>query len=220
MAVNDEVIEEVFSFGEWVRLRRRALDLSQDELAQRVPDYAHHIQNRVEGWFNQPPEFLRRFIKPDQAAALPADGRPDGTNAAASATGPVPADTNQVFGVTGPASGSGSTNAFVWFGQPLDRRAFQSATGWLARVLPEVGNWFFGQVTRVASWFGVLAGLALVPVYLFYFLLEKQGIQSRWTEYLPVTKSEFRNELIFIIRSINDYLIVFFRSQLLVAICD
>ncbi|KPV50979.1 hypothetical protein SE17_23820, partial [Kouleothrix aurantiaca] len=36
MAVNDEVIEEVFSFGEWVRLRRRALDLSQDELAQRV----------------------------------------------------------------------------------------------------------------------------------------------------------------------------------------
>jgi formylglycine-generating enzyme required for sulfatase activity/transcriptional regulator with XRE-family HTH domain len=34
--VNDEVIEEVFSFGEWVRLRRRALDLSQEELAQRV----------------------------------------------------------------------------------------------------------------------------------------------------------------------------------------
>jgi len=33
------------------------------------------------------------------------------------------------------------------------------------------------------------AGLALVPVYVFYFLLEKQRIQRSWTDYLPVQES-------------------------------
>src|SRR5262249_49909769 len=87
------------------------------------------------------------------------------------------------------------------------------ATGWLARFLPKVGSW-------VAFWFGVLAGIALIPVYAFYFLMEKQGIESKWTDYLPVTKSEFKDELVFVLRSVNDYLIVFFRGQVLVAICD
>jgi predicted PurR-regulated permease PerM len=83
-----------------------------------------------------------------------------------------------------------------------------------------VGSWLFGQVIKVASWFGVLAGLALVPVYAFYFLLEKKGIQSKWTDYLPVSQSGFKDELVFVISSINEYLIAFFRGQVLVAICD
>jgi predicted PurR-regulated permease PerM len=66
----------------------------------------------------------------------------------------------------------------------------------------------------------VLAGLALIPVYAFYFLLEKSGIESKWTDYLPVANSRFKDELVFVLRSINDYLIVFFRGQVLVAMCD
>jgi predicted PurR-regulated permease PerM len=102
----------------------------------------------------------------------------------------------------------------------LDPNTLKTATGWLAKILPQVGSWLFGQVTKVASWLGVLAGLALVPVYAFYFLLEKRGIESKWTDYLPVAKSEFKDELVFVLKSINDYLIVFFRSQVLVAVCD
>jgi len=66
----------------------------------------------------------------------------------------------------------------------------------------------------------VLAGLSLLPVYAFYFLLEKRGIESHWMDYLPVGKSEFKDELIFVIQAINDHLIAFFRGQLLVAMCD
>src|SRR6185437_11834648 len=51
-------------------------------------------------------------------------------------------------------------------------------------------------------------------------LLEKRGIQSKWTTYLPVKDSTFKSELVFILQSINDYLIAFFRGQVLVAICD
>jgi predicted PurR-regulated permease PerM len=125
--------------------------------------------------------------------------------------------TNQTFRTPDAAL---ETNSVFSFSQALDIGTIQSATGWLAKVVPRVGQWFFGQVTKVASWFGVLAGLALIPIYTFYFLLEKRGIESRWTDYLPVTASGFKDELVFVIRSINDYMIVFFRSQLLVAICD
>jgi len=83
-----------------------------------------------------------------------------------------------------------------------------------------VGSWLFDQVSKVASWFGVLAGVALIPVYAFYFLLEKEGIERKWTDYLPVAKSEFKDELVFVLKSINDYLIAFFRGQVIVALCD
>jgi predicted PurR-regulated permease PerM len=62
--------------------------------------------------------------------------------------------------------------------------------------------------------------MALVPVYTFYFLLEKRGISSRWTNYLPLADSRFKNELVFVLNSINNYLITFFRGQVLVAMTD
>src|SRR5690606_33807962 len=57
-------------------------------------------------------------------------------------------------------------------------------------------------------------------IYLFYLLLEKRSISKNWTHYLPAADSRLKEELIFVIKSINDYLIAFFRGQVLVAICD
>ena len=90
----------------------------------------------------------------------------------------------------------------------------------MTTLMRQIGDWIFGQVGRVASWFGVIAGLALIPVYTFYFLLEKRGIERQWTDYLPVANSRFKDELVFVISNINDCLIVFFRGQVLVAFCD
>jgi len=72
----------------------------------------------------------------------------------------------------------------------------------------------------VGSVFGVIAGLSLIPIYAFYLLLEKHGIAARWRDYLPVQDSKFKDELAFVISSINEYLVVFFRGQVLVALCD
>jgi predicted PurR-regulated permease PerM len=180
------------------------------ELAQRIPGYAQDLQHGVENWVNHRRELFQKFL-----------GRPSTSGGETNVVVTTNVESSVVTTNPAPIAATGtSTNSLSLFGQPFDRQAVQSATGWLAKILPQIGNWFFGQVTRVASWFGVLAGLALIPIYTFYFLLEKRGIESKWTEYLPVVKSEFRNELIFVIKSINDYLIVFFRSQLLVAICD
>jgi predicted PurR-regulated permease PerM len=98
--------------------------------------------------------------------------------------------------------------------------ATTSAANWLTASLPKIGAWLFNQIGKVVSGFGFLAGLALIPVYAFYFLLEKRGIEKHWQEYLPVRDSRAKNEIVFVLDSISQYLVAFFRGQVLVAITD
>ena len=72
-------------------------------------------------------------------------------------------------------------------------------------------------LSNAITWIGMLAGLTLVPVYVFYFLLEAQTIQRKWSDYLPLKESKFKEEAVFILESFNDCLVVFFRGQILVA---
>src|SRR5205085_6940827 len=79
---------------------------------------------------------------------------------------------------------------------------------WLSRAAPAASRWGLTQLSKVASWFGLVVGFAMVPVYLFYFLLEKRGIESHWTNYLPIYESRVKEEAVFILKSINEYLIL------------
>ena len=101
-----------------------------------------------------------------------------------------------------------------------EKQLTESVIPWLTSMLPKIGAWLLEQVQHVASWAGFLIGFVMVPVFTFYFLLEKQGIREGWTHYLPVQESKFKQELVFILSSINDYLIVFFRGQVLIALCN
>jgi len=181
------------------------LVLETNQLASKIPDYATKARARVQEMIAHPPKYLEMFLPhepPPAAVAQPAatpSSSPSSTNPPA-----------QPAAITSPASHPAG----------LDADTVQKATTWVASALPGFGKWLFGQATRVASWFGILAGLALIPVYAFYFLLEKEPISARWTDYLPVRDSRFKTELVFILTSINNYLIAFFRGQVLVAICD
>jgi predicted PurR-regulated permease PerM len=181
-------------------------------LVSRIPAYADKLSRKAENFVSHPPAWLERYF-PKLAGAA-------NTPPAAS-----PADTNQLttsYATNGLASAPGTNLPAVQGSTVITTKSqnFQDATGWLAANLPIVGHWLTGQVARVASWFGVLAGLVLIPVYTFYFLIEKHGIAGHWTEYLPVRDSRFKQELVFGLNSINNYLIAFFRGQVLVAICD
>ena len=179
------------------------------QLAARVPAYVARIETRAEYWSSHPPALVKRLLE-RESGAKESRGSVAATNASAPAFSTNSPSAAPVVG----------TNEPSLLGSTVDNESLQQATKWLAEALPKVGYWLFGQVGRVASWFGILAGLALVPVYTFYFLLEKRGISSRWTDYLPVADSGFKNELVFILNSVNNYLITFFRGQVLVAICD
>ena len=75
------------------------------------------------------------------------------------------------------------------------------------------------SVAKAIAWIGLLAGLALVPVYVFYFLLEARSIEMKWSDYLPLKESWFKEESVFVLKSFNDSMVVFFRGQVLVAVC-
>ncbi len=101
-----------------------------------------------------------------------------------------------------------------------DSQMGSDAQAWLTKSLPAVGTWLLRQASRAASWAGLVAGLALVPVYVFYFLVEKRGINTSWTDYLPIHESRLKEEVVFVLTAIKDCLIVFFRGQVLVAMCS
>lgn len=176
------------------------------DLARKIPSYVVRVHHKAQDWIDNPPKILQKLLKVSPDANV-------GTNALTTTN----ADTSPT---NAPAAPDSAPEAPSIWSSALDTGTLQSATGWLAKALPRVGSWLFGQVSKVASIFGVLAGLALIPVYAFYFLLEKEGIQRNWTDYLPLAKSEFKDELVFVLQSINDYLIAFFRGQVLVALCD
>jgi len=104
--------------------------------------------------------------------------------------------------------------------QPPTDSNFKSVADYFTKLLPKFGEWLQQVMGFVGTVFGIIAGLALIPIYAFYFLLEKQGISDRWRDYLPVQDSKFKDEAVFVINAINGYLVAFFRGQVLVAICD
>src|SRR5438128_3161224 len=180
--------------------------LETKQLADKFPIYSVNLQRRVQNWINNPPKLLRKLLQL-QPRTIP------GTNSMTTT------NTETISTHTASPPGASANGPSLW-NNALDAETLQSATAWLAKAVPKIGAWLFGQVSKVASWLGVLAGLALIPVYAFYFLLEREGIRQNWTDYLPVAKSGFKDELVFVLNSINDYLIAFFRGQVLVALCD
>jgi len=67
---------------------------------------------------------------------------------------------------------------------------------------------------------GLLIGLAMVPIYLYYFLKEGSAIKNNWHDYIPLKASKFKTEVVDTLAEINGYLISFFRGQVLVAMID
>ncbi len=127
----------------------------------------------------------------------------------------APVVATNAVGAAGPATNTPSTTV-TGLTQEITQKAFE----WAGTILPEVGTWVLDKAKRAASLLGWALGLALVPVYTFYFLMEKKGIQKTWTDYLPIRESQAKEEVVFVLTSVNDSLIVFFRGQVLVAMCS
>ena len=67
---------------------------------------------------------------------------------------------------------------------------------------------------------GFLLSLVMVPIYLFFLLKESPAIERRWREYLPLRDSRLKNEVATVLSQINNYIIAYFRGQLLVCLID
>lgn len=81
-------------------------------------------------------------------------------------------------------------------------------------------RWVTAGSSKILGFIGLLLGLIMVPIYLFYLLRDSTAIRARWHEYLPVKASPFKTELVSTLQEINGYLISFFRGQIVVAAID
>ena len=101
----------------------------------------------------------------------------------------------------------------------------QLMTGqWVRTALPVVlrKTWDFvtNSVGGFLGVFGFLLSMIIVPVYLYYFLIESRQIAESWDDYLPLRASAFKDEVVSALEEINGYLIAFFRGQLLVSLIN
>ena len=87
----------------------------------------------------------------------------------------------------------------------------QNLLGHLAPTLQSAGAGIFGL-------FGFAASLAVIPVYLFFFLLSDGDPTKALPEHLPFLKAEHRDDVVFLVREFLGILVAFFRGQLLIGL--
>lgn len=81
-------------------------------------------------------------------------------------------------------------------------------------------DWVTAGSTKILGFLGLVLGMIMVPVYLFFFLKDSSSIRNHWHDYVPIKASRFKTELVDTLQEINGYLISFFRGQVLVAAID
>jgi len=85
----------------------------------------------------------------------------------------------------------------------------------------ETGHrWLRTGTSKALGFLGLILGMIMVPVYLFFFLKDSAAIRTHWQDYVPLKASRFKTELVSCLSEINGYLISFFRGQVLVALID
>src|SRR5713226_8159561 len=94
----------------------------------------------------------------------------------------------------------------------------------LERYLPTLADKIWNIVKKSIGGFlgvtGFLLSLIMVPIYLFFLLKERPRIEKRWKDYLPLRASPLKDEIAAALSEINNYVIAYFRGQLLVCLVD
>jgi len=87
-------------------------------------------------------------------------------------------------------------------------------------IFTKAREWVSAGSTRIVGFLGLVLGMIMVPVYLFFFLKDSAAIREHWHDYVPLKASRFKTGLVETLQEINGYLISFFRGQVLVAAID
>lgn len=179
----------------------------------KLDDPAHHLADRVPVYYAKAQkaviDFSAKIEKDYDIKLLPR------TESAAS-----PAPSSEAA-----PAGQGTASA-VKEGNDAPDADFQALLrgDWVKTTLPKVPGivWTFLR-TSVGGFlgvFGFLLSFIIVPLYLYYFLIESANIQERWSDYLPLRASAFKDELVSCLNEINSYLVAFFRGQLFVSVIN
>ena len=187
----------------------------RDGIVQKVGkfnEWAQTLEQRfgVRGVLPQIPEKIENPLTPPEAA--PAQ-KPE--------TAPAPTDAVPI--APAPVAPLSPTESAAKPTSVLNVQNFLKGD-WLRNSLPLVLAKTWSVVTNSVGGFlgvfGFLLSMIIVPIYLYYFLIESRNIALSWGDYLPLRASSFKDEVIAAFNEINGYLIAFFRGQLLVSLIN
>jgi len=202
-----------------------AIWVQTGRLVHRVPAYRDAIIQKV-GHFNEwmqsleqrygvhgvMPQIPEKVENPLVAPEQPPETTPATGPKVATPTTPEPAP---------PVAAPGAASARP--APALDLQSFLRGD-WVRTTLPVVLAKTWSVITNSVGGFlgvfGFLLSMIIVPIYLYYFLIESRNIAQSWGDYLPLRASEFKDEVVAAFNEINGYLIAFFRGQLLVSLIN
>lgn len=93
---------------------------------------------------------------------------------------------------------------------------------WLEQALTQVQAYALpvlrGVAANLFSIFGIIAGLGIIPIYLFYLLLSDRNLIKDLETQLTFIKPGLRSDIIFLINEFIAILTAFFRGQILIGL--
>lgn len=99
-------------------------------------------------------------------------------------------------------------------------RAGRTLFEYKGEILDTGQRWLSIGSSKIFGFLGLVLGMIMVPIYLFFFLKDSASIRDHWHEYVPLRASRFKTELVSTLQEINGYLISFFRGQVVVGVID
>ena len=205
------IIQNVNSFNIWARSLERKYGV---RVIPQIPE-------KIEGLQIPPDTKLKSATQGDDPAALK-----EVPEATLPAPETPPAPTVESTAETSPSTPQTPTSARSPPPGPdtiFDLNQFLKgdwARTTLPGILKSVGNFIRSSVGGFLGVFGFLLSMIIVPIYLYYFLIESKNISEYWGDYLPLRASALKDEVVSVLGEINGYLIAFFRGQLLVSMIN
>ncbi len=206
------------------------------KLAKKVPDISYKVRHGVATFaisvrdqygLKLLPEEMLVVPKPKETKATPKDEKPEAASTAESKV-PTTEPAKTAEPQSSPESKEEATIANAKPNavpeSPEDILHKIGSGDWVTDALPTIArsgwNFISASLGGFLGFFGFLLSLVIVPLYLFYFLTESPHIARGWSAYVPLKKSEFKDEVVSCLTEINGYLIAFFRGQLIVSIIN
>ena len=182
-------------------------------VALKVPVYSQKFQQKLPEWFDS----IRKKLH-DFGERLPTVSR--------SSPPPTPTPPSGDSETAAPSATPAQTPAAKR--NPLDAESlndyFDAQINKLQDRIPAILNGLGGiLVSSIGGFFGIIGFIVsaiLIPFCLWYFLKEGDQIKMHWPAYLPLAPSKFKDELVAALTEINEYLVAFFRGQLIVSLID
>ncbi len=216
------------------------------KMVQDAPGFAHTAQERLLGLMDATEKRLDKLngllpgSKPAPSPSPGASPSPGTNDSPAPSAGPSPADAaapspaDSAAPSPGPSATPDANNGGVPTKDGPAPSAVLRSNGirdYIKKQMPAVeakvpalldSIWkvLISSIGGVLGAAGTLLDAIIIPVYLYFLLVESRNIARHWNEYLPIRDSPFKKEVVSVLLEVNGYIVAFFRGQLVVSTID